>query len=464
MVTEGTTYADTQWKLTTNNPIVIGVTALVFEQNSAFAFGNVYANGTAVLATGVGDVLTLTAGNNIQITGNNASKSVTIGVTGISLTSIANGTSNVNVASSGGNVTVGVGGTGNVAVFSTSGLDLTGRVSATGNITGGNILGNGRGLSGINTFSSLAVTGSNTLTANSITTALTFTGDPSIVITANTTTNVVSFAFGGTGDSIFATGGDMGLITEAPTSEENFGLVTEAVTESYDLAGFFLDGLVGNDNFLLNSINGNILTANTVITSPILTTPTVTSLYGQNTNLVTTPYSDAGLIPGELFYRLNSTFLGTAGTSAQPFLGVGVTLSASTVYQFEAVLAVSKSATASLHNFQLGFGGTATLNNIAYEYYQTQSSVTSFNDTTNGAIYGGFIQTASATTVAATSLAAVYKLFLIKGTVSVNAEGTFIPQYTTSVSVGPYTTAIGSYFKLSPLGASGANTSIGTWA
>ena len=33
MVTEGTTYADTQWKLTTNDPIVIGTTALTFVQN-----------------------------------------------------------------------------------------------------------------------------------------------------------------------------------------------------------------------------------------------------------------------------------------------------------------------------------------------------------------------------------------------------------------------------------------------
>jgi hypothetical protein len=132
MVTEGVIYADTQWKLITDNPIVIGTTVLTFEQNSAFAFGNVNANGTAVLATSVGDVLTLTAGNNIQITGNNTSKSVTIGVTGISLTSIANGTSNVNVVSSGGNVTVGVGGTGNVAVFSSTGANITGTLSVTG--------------------------------------------------------------------------------------------------------------------------------------------------------------------------------------------------------------------------------------------------------------------------------------------------------------------------------------------
>ena len=141
MVTEGNTYKDSQWKLTTNNPIVIGTTGLTFEQNSAYAFGNIYANSTAVVATTVGDTLTLTPGTNIQITGNISAKSVTIGVTGISLTSISSGTSNVNVVSSGGNVTVGVGGTSNVAVFSSSGANIAGTLGVTGNITGGNLQG-----------------------------------------------------------------------------------------------------------------------------------------------------------------------------------------------------------------------------------------------------------------------------------------------------------------------------------
>ena len=245
MVTEGDIYKDTQWKLTTNDPIVIGTTPLVFEQNSAYAFGNIYANGTAVLANAVGGTVTLSAGDNIAITGNNTSKSVTIGVTGISLNSIANGTSNVTVVSSGGNVSVGVGGTSNVAVFSTTGLDIT------GNVTGGNILGNGSGLSGINAFSSIAVTGSSTLTANSIATGLTFTGDTSIVVTANTSTNTVSFAFGGSGESIFATGGDMGLVTEAPTTTEDLGLVTDAVVESYDLGTIVTSGVIVADALIV---------------------------------------------------------------------------------------------------------------------------------------------------------------------------------------------------------------------
>jgi hypothetical protein len=63
--------------------------------------------------------------------------------------SIGNGTSNVTVVSSGGNVSVGVGGTGNVAVFATTGEYVTGVVSATGNVTGNYILGNGAFLSGV---------------------------------------------------------------------------------------------------------------------------------------------------------------------------------------------------------------------------------------------------------------------------------------------------------------------------
>ena len=62
-------------------------------------------------------------------------------LTGV-ITSVANinlGTSNVTVVSSGGNVTVGVGGTSNVVVWATTGEYVTGLISATGNVIGGNI-------------------------------------------------------------------------------------------------------------------------------------------------------------------------------------------------------------------------------------------------------------------------------------------------------------------------------------
>lgn len=47
----------------------------------------------------------------------------------------------------------------------------------------------------------------------------------------------------------------------------------------------------------------------------------------------------------------------------------------------------------------------------------------------------------------------------------INAGGTFIPQYQLSAAPGgAYTTAIGSYFLIYPIGAAGNNTNIGTWA
>jgi len=69
-------------------------------------------------------------------------------LTGIDATSIQNGTSNVRVVSSGGNVTVGVGGTSNVAVFATTGEYVTGVISASGNITGANLILNGTAAAG----------------------------------------------------------------------------------------------------------------------------------------------------------------------------------------------------------------------------------------------------------------------------------------------------------------------------
>ncbi len=256
MVTEGTVYKDTQWKLITNDPIIIGTTALVFEQNSAFAFGNIFANGTAVLANTVGDAVTFTAGDNIAITGNASAKSVTFAVTGISLNSISNGTSNVTVVSSGGNVTVGVAGN-EVAKFSGQGLDVT-----------GNITGNGAGLSGINTFSNVTISGGNAIVADSISDTLTLVAGTGIVLLGNSVSDTITIAVSGSGDSIFSTGGQMGLVTEAVVSSEDLALVTDAVTESYDLGEIVTSGVlypdllfIGDiaDLFILGGTNGQYL-------------------------------------------------------------------------------------------------------------------------------------------------------------------------------------------------------------
>ena len=172
-----------------------------------------------------------------------------------------------------------------------------------------------------------------------------------------------------------------------------------------------------------------------------------------------------GLVPAEQYYRLNSSLAGANATGAQSILGVGVTLVGSTVYQFESVFAMSKSAGTTAYTISMLFGGTATLNNISYEILSTIDN-TAFASTSPLLTFNQFIQTASATVIKPSSSTAVgFAQYLVKGTVSVNAGGTFIPQYSLSAAPGgAYTVAAGSYFKIAPLAASGANVNIGSWA
>jgi hypothetical protein len=172
MVTEGVVYQDTQWKLITDNPIDIGTTPLTFTQNysaNSISGGTsnvtVFSNANVTISSaGTSNVLTISSTGTVTLgiasaTGNVIGNffigngSQLTGITGGDGQAIINGTSNVTVVSSGGNVTVGVNGTGNVAVFSTNGLDITGNVSTTGNVTGNYILGNGSQLTGIATNS-----------------------------------------------------------------------------------------------------------------------------------------------------------------------------------------------------------------------------------------------------------------------------------------------------------------------
>ena len=90
-------------------------------------------------------------------------------LTGV-ITSVANinlGTSNVTVVSPGGNVTVGVGGTSNVAVFATTGEYITGVLSASGNVTGGNLI-TSAAVSAASVSASGNVTGGNLITSAAV--------------------------------------------------------------------------------------------------------------------------------------------------------------------------------------------------------------------------------------------------------------------------------------------------------
>jgi len=79
-------------------------------------------------------------GNGSQLTG-------IVATTG---SEVVNGTSNILIPSAGSNIVVTVNGTSNVVTFANTGVYVAGQVSATGNISGNYILGNGALLTGIN--------------------------------------------------------------------------------------------------------------------------------------------------------------------------------------------------------------------------------------------------------------------------------------------------------------------------
>jgi len=226
------------------------------------------------------------------------------------------------------------------------------------------------------------------------------------------------------------------------------------------------------------SVSNKTLAAGTLVGAG---TSTLAPLDFASGTLVTTPIAGAfeydgrlpyftpqgtqrGLMPAGQYYRLNSANVGSNVNTAQSIFGVSATLSSSTVYAFEGFVMYIKSAGTTGHTVGLGFGGSATVNNAAFGGIASASGGSSAPINTN--VFCGFTQSL-ANTAFTTSLTSANMWHSVRfwGTVSVNAGGTFIPQYTLSAAPGgAYTVQIGSYINIYPVGASGANTSVGSWA
>jgi hypothetical protein len=218
MVTEGVIYADTQWKLITDNPIVIGTTTLTFTQN-------------------------------------------------YSANSISSGTSNVAVYSN-ANVTISSAGTANVLTVSSTGVVVTGTVSATGNITGSYIFGNGSQLTGLpatygnsDVATFMAAFGSNTISTTGSITSGNVTGGNIL------TGGIVSATGNVTGNYILGNGSQLsGVITtvDANTLTGNTlssNVVTSSLTSVGTLGSLSVTGNVAAGNVSGTNITGTLATA-----------------------------------------------------------------------------------------------------------------------------------------------------------------------------------------------------------
>ena len=205
-----------------------------------------------------------------------------------------------------------------------------------------------------------------------------------------------------------------------------------------------------------------VLTADTLLG----TTPTIGSVeFDGKAFYATAQGTQRGIIPGAQFFRLNSDLAGANVSTVQSVFGVSVTLSTSTVYAFEAVYYFNKTAGTTSHTLGIGFGGSATLNSILYGGISFDGSTVLPTRASSGTSQIASASATNLTITGAIASAASTSFSSIKGIASINGGGTFTPQYTLSAAPGgAYSTMANSYFLIYPIGASGANISVGAWA
>lgn len=477
LVTGGAVNANTAWVQQTPPPITVGTTALVFQQFSAPI---TYTAGTGLSESptytfniaDIGTAGTYGSASQVPVFITNAQGQVTSVV-------------NTNIAINGSAVTGNIAGSaGSVANALTFGTYLTGTsydgsapVTATVDATSANTASKVVARDGSGNFSAGTITAALSGNATTATTATNIAGGTANQIAYQTATNTTGFTAAPTasGELLSWNGSAYAWVSPVPVASGGTGATTLTANNV----------LLGNGTSALQVVapgpSGNLLTSNgTTWVSSNDATVYVGKL-GVDSQALTTavsgifeydglvPYftpqgTQRGALPAEQYYRLNSTFVGSNATGGQPLFGVGVTVSASTTYQFEALVLLTKTAGSSSHTVATLFGGTATVNNIGYNLVYAFASAGS--TTPSSAAGTNFFTVATASVFTNAIVGGSFTVwFQMRGTVSINAGGTFIPQYQLSAAPGgAYTTRIGSFFRLSPIGAAGANVSVGTWA
>ena len=258
-VETGTTNADTGWVCTTNAPVVFGTTAIIFTQ---FSGAGSYSANTSAGISLTGTVFSALIDNNTTAFDGGGNISVKAGAN-LTTPNIGNATGqSLQLTTSGGNGLLSattVSATGNV----TGGNVLTGGlVSAAGNITGGNLLtsGSGGAISG-----SGNITGGNILTGGLVSATATITGGNLATggtVSATGTATAGNLATGGTASAT-------GTITGGNLATGGTASATGTITGGNVLTGGVVSA-VGNITANTGSFfigNGSQLTGVTASTS-----------------------------------------------------------------------------------------------------------------------------------------------------------------------------------------------------
>jgi hypothetical protein len=181
----------------------------------------------------------------------------------ITVSSIVSGTSNVKISDVNGNATTSIGGTSNVVVVASTGQYVAGLVSATGNVLGSYILGNGSQLTGLPA----------TYTNANVVSLLSAFGSNTISTTGNVTSGLVS-ATGNISGGNLTTGGQVSATGNIVTDQYFVGNFFGNVTGNFVIPGSNTQ-VVFNTNgnadavagFTFNTAGPNLLTVLGTISS-----------------------------------------------------------------------------------------------------------------------------------------------------------------------------------------------------
>lgn len=158
-----------------------------------------------------------------------------------------------------------------------------------------------------------------------------------------------------------------------------------------------------------------------------------------------------------LLFRLSAPLPGSDTATAQTIFGAGISLDASTIYEFELLVRLQKTAGTTNHNLSLVFGGTAS-QSLAYLLSADTGGAGTIPAT------NAWITASSSAVVTSIGSAAASLTLRARGTIAVTAAGSLVPQYQLSAAPGgAYTVQAGSFMSLLPLGSSAGNLNLGGW-
>lgn len=167
--------------------------------------------------------------------------------------------------------------------------------------------------------------------------------------------------------------------------------------------------------------------------------------------------SPDGIVPYILWAGPSTDFTLSAASGAQNVLPAAIdtfTLEANTTYLMEGQYILNTGATT--HTTAMGFGGTATYQTGGFEYVAflwsaAANTITTTQSTTHVTGVASKVLNATST--------AVYTIIKFSGVIRTSAAGTLIPQINFSANpTGTNLTKVGSYVKLTPIGAHNVQT------